>query len=369
MSNVLKWLQQIFSGKQKEFSSQSVWTAKNPTDPAPFHAIRQEFIYSIGSIPDRPQAHASNIIQGPCSPDKITLYCAWFCGTREGNVDVAILFSIISYQPQTNLGEIKFEYTPPKVIADLPDRACGNPVLFYEPNGTLHLWFAGFVPRGSADPNRHIYYQQSKDGGNTWTNPKIISDRPGLWVRNNLVVLDDGTWLFPMNDETTPIPKYRTTWSSRFAWSRDHGQTWDFGDLWSCKKGMIQPSVVQFPTGNLFCVHRSRNGYIMASRSSDRGHTWTEAQSLDLPNPNSNVVQWLLPSGELLLVYNPTKKGRTPLSLAISRDSGHTWTRIADLQTILGEFSYPCIWQTPDGLIHITYTYRRQTISHDVIQM
>jgi BNR repeat-like domain len=39
-----------------------------------------------------------------------------------------------------------------------------------------------------------------------------------------------------------------------------------------------------------------------------------------------------LPGGELLLAFNDHKVNRTPLSLALSRDGGATWTRVAVLE-------------------------------------
>ena len=71
-------------------------------------------------------------------------------------------------------------------------------------------------------------------------------------------------------------------------------------------------------------------------------------------------------SGQHLLVYNHTPSGRSPLNLAASSD-GKTWQAAARLENEAGEYSYPAIIQTADGLVHITYTWKRQRIKHVVL--
>ncbi|MHA1846217.1 MAG: exo-alpha-sialidase, partial [Promethearchaeota archaeon] len=135
---------------------------------------------------------------------------------------------------------------------------------------------------------------------------------------------------------------------------------------YTVKKGMIQPSVVQLKNGELLCLNRSRTGWIVEMRSLHNGVSWSNPRFTSLPNPNSNVCLIHRRKGDLLLIYNPTKRNRTPLSIARSVDDGKTWSRLFDLQAGNGEFSYPCLCETRDGLVHATYTYQRKTISHDV---
>ena len=85
-----------------------------------------------------------------------------------------------------------------------------------------------------------------------------------------------------------------------------------------------------------------------------------------LPNPNSGTDALTLLDGRQLLVYNPVAEGRTPLAVALSVD-GKTWRDVLTLEKQPGEYSYPAAIQSADGLVHITYTWKRLRIKHVVV--
>jgi predicted neuraminidase len=88
---------------------------------------------------------------------------------------------------------------------------------------------------------------------------------------------------------------------------------------------------------------------------------------LELPNPNSGTDAMTLRDGRHLLVYNPVRLGRSPLCVAVSKD-GRAWQAAAILDKELGdEFSYPACIQTADGMVHITYTWKRVKVKHVVL--
>lgn len=54
-----------------------------------------------------------------------------------------------------------------------------------------------------------------------------------------------------------------------------------------------------------------------------------------------------------------------PMTIALSQDDGHTWPYVRDLQANFDgtlDYTYPSIVQTPDGAIHITYTWSSKRI-------
>ena len=109
-----------------------------------------------------------------------------------------------------------------------------------------------------------------------------------------------------------------------------------------------------------------RERFVAQSWSEDAGKTWSPFEATTLPNPNSGIDAVTLKDGRQLLVFNNTPKGRTPLNVGVSRD-GSQWKVVVTLEDQPGEYSYPAVIQSDDGLVHITYTYWRQSIKHVVL--
>ena len=66
---------------------------------------------------------------------------------------------------------------------------------------------------------------------------------------------------------------------------------------------------------------------------------------------------------------NSWEVGRNKLDLYSSED-GKNWTTVFQLENQPeGEFSYPDIIQSKDGLVHISYTYNRHQIKHVVLKI
>ena len=74
----------------------------------------------------------------------------------------------------------------------------------------------------------------------------------------------------------------------------------------------------------------------------------------------------MLKDGRALLVYNHSSTSRSMLNVAVSRDGEH-WQAALVLENQPGEFSYPAVIQTREGLVHATYTWKRERIKHVVI--
>ncbi|MFV2065991.1 MAG: exo-alpha-sialidase, partial [Pirellulales bacterium] len=167
--------------------------------------------------------------------------------------------------------------------------------------------------------------------------------------------------------------------------SRD-GKQWTRGGT---MLGGSQPTVIVRDNGELLSLLR-HHPRIMTSISSDGGLHWSTSRRTELKNPGSGIAMTKLrpastagpihaggsvrpPSkagadrsgGRIVLVFNNTDESdRTPLCLLQSTDDGQTWHGLRRLESDWGEFSYPCILQTSDGKIHISYTYRRYSIKH-----
>ena len=297
----------------------------------------REFIVEPGAF--WPSAHAASVVEVGGR-----LLASWFAGSREGAPDAAIWTA-----ERSDTG-----WSDPTKIIDTPGFSDGNSVLWLDGEGRLRIWYVTMEGRGWAScPVRE---RHSPDLGMTWSEDSYVRQQPGWMVRNEPIRWND-VLLMPMYDERD--------WSSFVLVSGDGGQSWAESDRLQAKVGIIQPALAELRNGRLVMLLRTTAGVIDQSYSVDgSGLRWTPAQATALPNPNSAVDLIGLQSGALLLVYNPTRRGRSPLRAALSYDSGATWAAWRDLETEAGEFSYPTAIQTSDGVLHVLYTWRRQTIAH-----
>jgi predicted neuraminidase len=277
------------------------------------------------------------------------LVAAWFGGTHEKSPDVGIWLS------RFDTGR----WTPPLEVANgvqssssrLP---CWNPVLFQPRQGPLMLFY-------KVGPSPSAWWGMlitSADGGKTWSQPSRLPEGVLGPIKNKPVQFANGDILCPSSTEMDG-------WQVHFELTRDLGQDWKVMSPVNDAKQIsaIQPTLLIHSQDKLQALGRTRQGKVFEVWSEDRGRTWGKMTLTSLPNPNSGVDAVTLKDGHHLLVYNHTRTGRTPLNVAVSSD-GKAWQAALVLENSPGEFSYPAVIQTSDGLIHLTYTWKRERIKH-----
>ena len=74
------------------------------------------------------------------------------------------------------------------------------------------------------------------------------------------------------------------------------------------------------------------------------------------------------PDVSIWMSNHSTSDGRDRefLNVAVSND-GKNWQAALVLENQEGEYSYPAVIQTSDGLVHVTYTWKRERIKHVVL--
>jgi predicted neuraminidase len=292
--------------------------------------------------------HASTIVETGAG-----LVAAWFGGKHEKHPSVGIWLS------RTLSGK----WSEPVEVADGIQQAgerlpCWNPVLFQPKSGPLML----FYKVGPSPSQWWGMLKTSADNGQTWSLARRLPDGILGPIKNKPVQLANGDILCGTSTE-------HDGWRVHFERTSDGGKTWqatppvnDRGEF-----SAIQPSILLHKDGKLEAVGRTRNGKVFEIWSLDGGLTWGKMSLTALPNPNSGTDAVTLKDGRHLLVYNHTTRGRSPLNVAVSED-GKTWQAAAVLEREPGEYSYPAVIQTGDGLVHITYTWKRQRVKHVTLE-
>ena len=313
-------------------------------------------------------AHAANLLVLPSGDILLTYYA----GIYERGADESIVLS--------RLPKDSSKWTEPVVVSHHADWANQNPLLFLAPDKSIWL----FHTTQKGDQQHDIVYGlKSTDEGRTWSEPTKVFPQLGLYTRQPLVVFQN-KWFFPVyHSAGGSITSNAQKDHSYVEVSSDSGATWKECDIQG-SGGYVQMNIVQTSADHLIAFYRSRYAdWIYESESSD-GCTWSTPEATTLPNNNASIQAIALKNGHLAMIFNNTQAELKPehadtgsrriLSVALSEDGGKTWPWIRDIenpalsQPILpledAEYSYPSIAQSADGMIHVAYTFRRETIKY-----
>ena len=275
-------------------------------------------------------------------------------------------------------------------------KGLGNALIFSGEDGVLHLLFVT-VSIGKWSGSQ-LNLTSSFDQGKTWAKSRRLYLSPFFnlseLVKNAPTPLVGGGWMIPIYQEFLgKFPELLWLWpeplcgclSLKFKLKKKlhHLIPWLFqlptstnlyANFYITKSRIaggcscFQPSVTALDEKRAvaFCRDYQTSGKIWRAQTNDAGKSWSTPQPVDLPNHDSGVASIRLSDGELLLAFNdsPTS-ARNNLRLALSHDAGKTWQRIATIaENPQGDFSYPFLFQTRDGTIHLLYSWQRRHIRH-----
>lgn len=356
--------------------------------------------------------HASTLLELP-NGDWL---CAYFAGSKEGNPDINIVMSRLTKGSSV--------WNDPQVMSDDPERSEQNPVLFLDPLGKLWLFYTA---QAHGQQTAVVRCRTSQDIGYTWDKIRTLFDKPGSFIRQRVVVLEDGSWILPAYYSLKSVRKNGSSYGNDYSvikHSADNGQTWDEYEV-PQSRGFVHMTIVKAKKGGYVAFFRSRwADFIYKSHSKDGLH-WEVPQPTTLPNNNSSIQAINLSNGKIALACNPVYCGRyvakgvldtsffrwihpadrtgetvyeqelaardavwqtprSPLTVFCSDDDGETWNQSQTIEdypegydinaastpgAVNYRFSYPSIFESSDNKLHITYTYCRDCIKHVVIAL
>ncbi|MCU1554811.1 MAG: glycosyl hydrolase [Arthrobacter sp.] len=381
------------------------------------------------------QSHAANLLTLPDG----RLGCVWFGGTQEGVPDISIWFSTLEpgsrqWSPAEQLtddstrseqnpilfttpsNELWLLYTAQKAgnqdTAEVRRRISRDSGLTWGPVDTLFLAndtggvFVRQLPvalpsgRWIIPIFRCITTSGEKWVGNSDDSAVMISDDAGAsWTEH---VLPGSLGCVHMNIQPVADGSLLALFRSRWADSIYESRSTDGGSTWS------EPVPTELPNNNSSIQFTAlADGRLALVYNHSRAEATTErrlslydeidddglaAEQGQLPEPAAEPASGgpggsasggpggvlagaLAGAGESRSAFWGTP--RSPMTLAISEDSGRSWPIRRNLDVGDGyclsnnsrdglnrEYSYPSIHQGPDGALNIAYTYFRQAIKY-----
>lgn len=180
----------------------------------------------------------------------------------------------------------------------------------------------------------------SSDDARTFSPPREMPITPAPsytgFNHDRAIQLKSGRILMPVF--FTPDYRIQKHILTRVYYSDNEGVDWKPSDtvvdIPESKAGAQEPGVIELKDGRVLLWIRNSLGRIYKAYSADKGETWSKPEPMELQSPLSpQSIKRHPKTGDLILIWNNSPDKRYPLTAAVSRDEGNTWTHIKDLDT------------------------------------
>ncbi len=321
------------------------------------------------------------------------LLCTWLSGTdSEPATDNCVLMARSTDKGKT--------WSEPSVLIPSGEMAAAVTSLYTTSDGRVIL-FGAHWPSEKEYTDWHYFRMESKDSGQTWSDPESIVVHNNHACFGGPLRLNNGEFLFWISffekrakplvgpvmalahakteEEALAIPALEGGDSGGKFSTHLHGcsvligsdenaeDLTEFGSIDNRPLGLLEPTCVQLKDGRIVMLMRAEfGGYLWRAESFDNGRTWTEAWQTDIPNPTSLANLIRLEDGRIALLHNAVggmigaRSPRDPLSIWISEDELESWAIQADVLHG-GYLAYP----NPiilDGKLVFTYDHNRRQV-------
>lgn len=146
--------------------------------------------------------------------------------------------------------------------------------------------------------------------------------------------------------------------------SDDDGKAWrDSQRVRPAKGKCYEPACIELTDGRVMMLMRTGLGRQYKSFSKDGGATWSEAVPTTLAGTAAPVAVTRIPTTDDLLAiwnHNPGARKRNPLTAAISRNEGETWTSFRNLEDAPADdaWAYPAVTWVGDRALVTYFNYK-----------
>jgi len=259
-------------------------------------------------------------------------------------------------------------WSKPAVVFDHPNTEDADPNLLVDDDRLLA--FSTTVPEPVKIDHSLIYMRESKDGVH-W-GAEVLLKTPHRYIAGKIHQghrLADGTLIIGYSWDTwaeqnmPPATEGEMNLKSGVLRSKDGGKTWTAGgDLYAdiaktspgSTTGLAEPATVVLSDGRVMTLTRASGTKLYQAWSKDGGVTWDTPRPSTLTAHNSPAALWKLDdSRDVLVAWDKSPTGRTPLAAALSSDDGRTWSEPRTIVDTQGpeEASYPSTIQAKDGTL------------------